>query len=113
MREPLRSSASTNEYNALKTCSESSPFFNKQGLSPSVWLVFCPLARQKALRSRASNKDEPSIGRDRSLSAIAFVRIFASRRTEGDGGSPRSVVRGAHYKPDPASDYIQIIDLVA
>src|SRR6202008_1481630 len=32
------------EYNALKTCFESSPFFRKQGLCPSVCLVFCPLA---------------------------------------------------------------------
>jgi hypothetical protein len=32
MPEPLRSSAFDHEYNALKTCSESSPFFKKQGL---------------------------------------------------------------------------------
>src|ERR1700741_1694996 len=37
-----------NEYNALKTCSEASPFFKKQGLSPSVWLVFFPFAPLKS-----------------------------------------------------------------
>ena len=51
------------------------------------------------------------VGRDRSPSAMAFVRIFASRRTEGDGGSSRSVVIEARDRPGRALGYVDITDL--
>src|SRR5260221_11885190 len=55
MPGPLRSWASTNEYNALKTCSESSPFLTKNLFLPQFGLFLCPLAPLKLLTDSFSS----------------------------------------------------------